>query len=214
MKLEKYFDLCLNLDLKLNEGSSGKYNLFSDVNKKGSDFMIIPQSYEVYLRGYELRKITLDKDYTKYDLFRDSERLMSNGGSEIFEQYIPFVRAKGHVLVGGLGLGFYAQLACMKDNVNKVTVIELSEDVIKLCGFENEKFKIINDDFYSFIRNNDLNKYNYIYDDTYTMGKEIYPQIVIPTRNYLLEKYPTIPFDFWHDDELKAHYLFEMSPIK
>lgn len=40
--------------------------------------------------------------------------------------------AKGKVVTFGLGLGYYAYMASEKDEVESVTVVELSEDVIKL----------------------------------------------------------------------------------
>jgi hypothetical protein len=207
MKLKDYLTLCLELNLKLEPGSSGEYLLNKHIYKKGIRFQFINKTYQNLLMGYDLEDIWLENEYYYYDLFKGKERLMSSLPSEAFEQYIPFVRGKGNILVGGLGLGIIARLYCNKENVQSVTVIEKSPDVITLCGFINKKLKIIEGDFYTYLRENNLSKYNYIYIDTYTTGDEIYPEIIVPTRKYLLEKYPVIPFDFWQEDELKSRHL-------
>lgn len=209
MKIEDYFKTCLNLNLNLKKGESGDYKLYTAVYEKGTKFRLIPQSYQALLMGFDKSETILEEDFNYYEIFYKTERLMDNSGTEIFEHYVPYLHAQGKVLVGGLGLGFITKLMSQKENVEKITTVEISEDVIKLCGFEDNKVKIVNDDFYSFIRNNDLNEYDYVYIDTYTSGSNIYPGIVIPTRKYLLEKYPAIMFDFWQEDQLKAEYLLE-----
>ena len=43
-------------------------------------------------------------------------------------------KAKGHVLIGGLGLGMSLQVIAAKPEVTHITVVELSPDVAKLVG--------------------------------------------------------------------------------
>ncbi len=65
--------------------------------------------------------------------------------------------ARGRVVTFGLGLGYYAYMAAQKDNVESVTVVELSEDVIKLFKTHilpqipnRHKIKIVNSDAFEY----------------------------------------------------------------
>jgi hypothetical protein len=67
-------------------------------------------------------------------LMRGSVLVMSDTPAEI-RDHLSFIRkAAGHVLINGLGLGIVAEACLRKDEVTKVTVVELSEDVIALVG--------------------------------------------------------------------------------
>ena len=69
----------------------------------------------------------------------------------------PIAVAHGKVVTFGLGLGYYAYMVSQKENVESVTVVELSEDVIRL--FKNHilpqmpnahKIKIVNMDAFEY----------------------------------------------------------------
>ena len=66
-------------------------------------------------------------------------------------------KAKGKVVTFGLGLGYFAYMAARKPEVESVTVVELSKDVIKLFNeeilpyFKNpQKIKIVNSDAFKY----------------------------------------------------------------
>ena len=72
---------------------------------------------------------------TYTQLMHNTTIVMSDTPDEIRDHMGPINVAKsfgGHVLINGLGLGMVAAAVANMDNVEKVTVIELSEDVIKL----------------------------------------------------------------------------------
>ena len=70
--------------------------------------------------------------YTR--LMRDSTVVMSDTPDEKRDHYW-FVRiAKGRVLVNGLGIGMVLNALLLKPEVEHVTVVEKSEDVIKLVA--------------------------------------------------------------------------------
>ena len=60
--------------------------------------------------------------------------VMSDTPDEYFDHRSAISRAQGHCLVNGLGLGLVLQEMAKKPEVTKVTVIEISPDVIKLVG--------------------------------------------------------------------------------
>ena len=69
-------------------------------------------------------------------------------------------KAKGKVITFGLGLGYYAYMCSEKEEVESITVIEKSPDVIKLFSSEilpqfshKEKVRIINSDAFEYAEN-------------------------------------------------------------
>lgn len=67
-------------------------------------------------------------------LFRHGEVIMSDTPDEMRDHREAIRQAKGHCLVMGLGIGMVVKAMLEKPEVTKVTVIEKSEDVIKLTG--------------------------------------------------------------------------------
>ena len=70
--------------------------------------------------------------YTR--LMRNGTLVMSDTPDEIRDHYEAIHQAKGHVLVNGLGLGVALQAMLEKPEVERVTVVEISADVIALVG--------------------------------------------------------------------------------
>lgn len=71
--------------------------------------------------------------YTKL-VHRQRGVIMSDTSAEKRDHY-PFIwKAKGHVLINGLGLGMCLQAVLAKPEVTKATVVELDSDVIALVG--------------------------------------------------------------------------------
>ncbi len=68
--------------------------------------------------------------YTR--LKRGRTLVMSDTPDEISDHLEAIHRAKGHVLINGLGLGMVLQAVARKPQVSRVTVVEVSPDVIAL----------------------------------------------------------------------------------
>ena len=101
-------------------------------------------------------------------------------------QHDPVVsRCKGHVLVGGLGLGYVVTRLAAKKSVTKITVVERSKDVIKLVWPHLKlkgKGKVVQGDLFQFLRKNKV-KYDYMYFDIWQSdGERTLIDYVIPLR--------------------------------
>ncbi len=89
-------------------------------------------------------------DYTR--LMRGRTIVMSDTESEILDHMEFIICARGEILIGGLGLGMVLNACLNKDEVEHVTVVEKSTDVIKLVSdhyfdkFGNVRLDIIHDD--------------------------------------------------------------------
>jgi len=84
-------------------------------------------------------------------LYNNGEQWMTYSKNDlaIKQLYSSYDLAYGDVLVSGLGFGILALWLCTKPNVSSVTVIEVSEDVIKLFKDSNsvpDNLKIVNQD--------------------------------------------------------------------
>jgi len=60
--------------------------------------------------------------------------VMSDTPDEMRDHYEPVRRARGNILINGLGLGMVLNACLLKPEVEHATVIEMEEDVIKLVG--------------------------------------------------------------------------------
>lgn len=105
--------------------------------------------------------------------------LIKKGGSnwmelvphEINSMNMDIAKAKGNILVVGLGLGYFAYMASNKKEVSKVTILEKDRDIIDVFSsclleeFEHkEKIEIINGDALPYKNYND---FDFVYIDIY-----------------------------------------------
>jgi len=65
-------------------------------------------------------------------LYRNGTLVMSDTPDECRDHHAVIYEAKGHVLIAGLGIGMVLKAVASKPEVTKVTVIELSQDLIDL----------------------------------------------------------------------------------
>jgi hypothetical protein len=139
---------------------------------------------------------------------REWMTLMPN---EIVTQRLPVEKACGRVATYGLGLGYFAYMCAMKENVQSVTVVERDENVIKLFNdillplFPHpEKIQIISADAFEFAEK-EAPKYDfdYIFADIWhdpSDGVEAYKRF-----KELEHLCPKTKFDYWVEKTLKLY---------
>lgn len=118
----------------------------------------------------------------------------------------PISEATGNVLTYGLGLGYYAYMVSMKDNVESVTIVEKDKEIIDLFTryilpqFKNKsKIKIINDDAFNYFKKDIY--YDYVFVDIWhdpSDGIDLY------LKFKSLEK-DNIKYSYWIEDTLKCY---------
>lgn len=119
--------------------------------------------------------------------------------------------SRGRVLTYGLGLGYYAYMASLKEDVESVTVVERSRDVIEL--FEEyvlpqfpspEKIRLIEADAFDFAKNEmKRGGYDTVFTDIWhdpSDGCELY--LRMKSYEKLL---PNARFVYWIEDTLKLY---------
>lgn len=78
--------------------------------------------------------------------------VMSDTPDEMRDHFGFVYAARGHVLINGLGIGMALGAVLKKESVDRVTVIEVSEDVISLVGphYACERLSIIHADAFDY----------------------------------------------------------------
>jgi len=118
------------------DGQSGDWRVekFS-VSEEEASFQNMRASFSFSCRGQHIYA----GDYTR--LCRGNTTVMSDVPSEIRDHLGAIQNSKGNVLIVGLGLGMVADACLRKSEVEHLTVVELSPDVIHLVGDHlTEKF--------------------------------------------------------------------------
>ena len=92
-------------------------------------FNVDREDWRSALRG---RSVPLGKTFTR--LMRGNTLVMSDTPAEKRDHESAYYRAKGHCLVNGLGIGMIIKNLLAKDGVTKVTVVEISQDLIDLIA--------------------------------------------------------------------------------
>ena len=147
----------MKIDIDVPDGISGNVKVETfEVPDKDFSQMI---SMMKYGRGVPAGK------YKR--LMIDGSCVMSNTPDEI-RDFSSFVyKAKGSVLVNGLGLGVLLKALLNKPEITDITVIEKSKDVIKLVApiyLTDNRVTIINADAFKYKSSKDK-KYNAVWHD-------------------------------------------------
>lgn len=132
--------------------------------------------------------------------------VMSNTPMERKTHIEAINKAKGNVLVAGLGLGIYLQNIKDKEEVTSITVIEKSKEVIELIAkyFKDcQKIKIINEDIFNYTP--DI-KFEFAFLDIWSDISE--DNLV--EFDILREKFKDIPeIICWSEDIIELNKLLE-----
>ncbi len=141
-----------------------------------------------------------DKPFEFLALLEKERIWMSVTPHEINTMKDAIDKAKGKVITLGLGLGYFAYMVHLKDEVSKVTVIEKDSRVIKLFK-ENilpffphkEKIEIVEGDAIEYMKN--ASPFDYMFADLWHFAIDGLPLYL--KLNKFEEKYPSSKFDYW-----------------
>ena len=156
--------------IRFPSGNSGKYSYVQAKLPPGFTF--------VYTGSYSFRNVTFPDLYIATDpidvfaICDDTGPWMSASYNELLSMQECIDNAHGNVLIFGLGLGCCVYECLLKKDVNSITVVELSQDVIDMFRkhlaeqFPHpEKLNIVNADAFEYMKGVADGKYDYIYMD-------------------------------------------------
>ena len=146
----------------------------------------------------------MDRNFDALYLYQDDMDWMFDAPSEANTNDVPAQRARGKVLTFGLGIGYFLYMAIQNPNVEEVTVIELSKEVIAmfqnfiLPQFESTKpIHLIESDAFDYFNEEYLSNFDYIYTDIWQSSQDGLPLITgLLEQCYL----PKEKADFWIED--------------
>lgn len=138
-----------------------------EIGEKILKFRTLPKDVKLKtLNEEESIKISFDNDVEIPIISeRSGETWMSYTPQEVYTCEKGIQKAEGVVILGGLGLGYMANMIMQKESVEKIYIFEIDSDVCKVIGSEllkndigADKVVIINDSLY------ELNMYDINYD--------------------------------------------------
>jgi hypothetical protein len=130
--------------------------------------------------------------------------------NEMVTTYEAIDAAKGRVLTFGLGLGYFAYHASEKTDVESVTVVDISDDVIDLFRTHilpqfphKEKIRLIKSDAFEFAETQMSGNFDFVFADIWHDagdGRDLYLRM-----KTFEAKYPDIKFSFWLEDTIRCY---------
>lgn len=144
-------------------------------NKKIPAYTLFPYEEEYHYGGNYYLKESLaffDADYSYPSLTLFNNEWMSLNPYEIRTMETSIITARGKVLTLGLGLGYFAYMAHLKDEVKEVHIVEMDLELIKIFNeyllplFPHpEKIIIHKADAFRFVNDIKDGQYDFIFSD-------------------------------------------------
>lgn len=119
----------------------------------------------------------------------------------------PYInKAHGHVCTIGLGLGYYVYMCLLKDEVGSITIVENNKEIIDIFQkfimpqFNIDKpITIIHGDLFDYYNQTFLNKFDYVFIDTWKSNNDGLNDYYIPMMEKLI---PPNHVDFWIENSI------------
>lgn len=209
------------VDLKKYENNPYQINLKitpKKISKCKLEYLIYPSKtffplddIKVSKNGYyeEYTQIGIsDKPYKYLALTKNNAIWMCITPNEINTMKTSIDQATGNVITFGLGLGYFAYMVSMKDNVKSVTIVDNDLAIIDifkssiLPHFKHqEKIHIIKTDALTYIKHNNLSEYDYAYFDLWHT-----PEDGLPLLLNIIKHDIRCNYNFWLREGLIALY--------
>lgn len=116
--------------------------------------------------------------------------------------------ASGNVLLLGCGLGYFAYMLSLKNNVNKITIVDNNPNVIKLfqekilCQFEQkDKIELVQSDALEYMYRTNLSTFDFVNVDIW---RDVQDMVLTYLPCLEIEKkYPNTSFYYWDEGAFK-----------
>ena len=199
----KYLNNPYYKNIKVPEIKNGKYLPYEGFMYR--DVIINPYNF-----AEESQLGFFNKEFKYLTVAQNNNIWMCITPHEIETMELSIQEANGTVAVFGLGLGYYPYMISLKNNVDKIIIIEKDKKVIQLFKeyilpqFENkDKIEIIQIDAFEYAKNMN-SSINYAFVDLWHNvddGLELYLRM-----KSIESKLDNIKFSYWIEDSLIAYY--------
>ena len=168
------------------------------------DFKVLPD-------GRMLPQIAFFKEkYPFPAVLENGREWMTLQPNEMVTTWPAIGKARGRVLTFGMGLGYFTYHAVEKPEVESVTVVDISDDVLALFREyilpqfpHKEKVKLVKKDAFTFAEEDMAGNFDFAFADIWHDagdGREPY----LKMKEYE-QRFPDIEFDFWLEDTIKCY---------
>ena len=168
------------------------------------DFLVLPD-------GRMLPQIAFfTEKYPFPAVLENGREWMTLQPNEMVTTWPAIKEAKGRVLTFGMGLGYFTYHAAEKPEVESVTVVDISEDVLELFRTHilpqfphKEKIRLVKKDAYAFAEEDMAGNFDFVFADIWHDagdGREPYLRM----KEYE-KRFPDIKFNFWLEDTIKCY---------
>lgn len=196
-------------NIKIPENVRGKWALKQEFLAPYEPFVC--RDFKVLPDGRMLPQIAFFKEkYPFPAVLENGREWMTLQPNEMVTTWPAIGEARGRVLTFGMGLGYFAYHAAEKPEVESVTVVDLSADVLELFRthilpqFPNkEKIKLVQKDAYAFAEEDMAGNFDFVFADIWHDvgdGREPY----LKMKQYE-QRFPDIRFSFWLEDTIKCY---------
>lgn len=183
------------------------------VHPKGSDLDVISFRMAI-LSGVKPMRIKLEKPWKQTSIYENEKLWMTTIPIETFTHLYPIHKAHGHVLIGGLGLGYVAHEMLAKNrSVKSITVVESNKNLIDVVKphFLSPKIEIIHGDIFNALKLT-TKYFDFIYLDIWrSTGETEFYQTVIPLRKLAKKVISNSSSEYrrqniicWMEDEMRG----------
>lgn len=119
-------------------------------------------------------------------------------------------KAHGHILVVGLGIGFYPFNCLQKEEVKKVTILEYNKQIIDLFKEHilpqfprANDIEIIHGDAYEYVNNDYLKQFDYTFIDIWRNDSD--GTVILSNLFKNIDFSEPLNVDFWIEDTILSH---------
>lgn len=198
--------------LKIPEGRVGKFSIRHQHYPQGKLFCTVTARVAVFTEQRAINVIATE-DVVVHELCEGSGTWMTDLPIEQFQIDPLLAPMRGRVLIGGLGLGYAAQVLTCKSSVREVVVIEKSPEVIELVAKHirktgKRKLRVIAADLHEWLVSNPSERFDWAFYDIWAPdGEGTFHDHVLPLRRKTAEICDPEHVRCWNEDVMRGQIL-------
>ena len=212
---EKYEPAWYPSPIDLPEASSGKVQIRHSIIKAGEKTPVVGMR-QAFLRGTRPSSAVLSAPLRIHELVHEDHGMwMTDLPEELnqIEELLFTVKPTGSVLIGGLGLGILPMQVANRIEVSDVTVIELDEDVIKLCA-NGADFDVVEADITDYLRTTSEHFDFYLLDTWQGTNEGTWWEEVMPLRRLIRQRWGKRPVVHCWAEDIMQGQIFQALTTK
>lgn len=194
-------------NIHINHQKQGNFELVKEHYKKYELFMY--DAPKDYFKGIQIPAVGTADYYLKFPCIQENGcTWMSITPNEIYTMKKPIEDATGNVLTLGCGMGYFAYMVALKDNVEHVTIIEKQPEVIELFNtfilpqFScKDKITIVQADAFDYIKTLNDGEYDYCFVDIWQGNTDSVPYLKM---KQLCNRFKKTTLSYWIEDAIVA----------